>query len=395
MPSDMDSAEVAGRALASTASAPPSLDFAVLPPLETRTGPARDQIDTRLLIADIQSAGEYDAISYAWGSQDYKQEILCNGASLRITFNLYWALRRLRHPDRARILWADAICINQSDLSERSQQVAIMGTIYSGAGKVFASLGDGPAGEAAGVRGLVEEYGLIVGDQAPLNRSPDAALAGLQDDPRSGALVGLLDQDWFTRAGSARDRTCEGSWVLYGDEEVGYRQLMVVLRHLNHFFPHASSKLGIAPRAVHTDWLDWSEHWQRYARHPQYTFLDLLDHATLLSCTDPRDRIYAFLGHPLATLGGRERGIVPDYTKHPLDVYMDCTIYLLHQVGLRTFRPWSIPKVRYQTRSQAGLSAGISAGSSTTLMSIPRACIKHRGLVHFRCWPTWMAMSCT
>jgi hypothetical protein len=40
------------------------------------------------------------------------------------------ALRRLRHRSDPQVLWVDAICINQSDDAERSQQVKVMGAIY-------------------------------------------------------------------------------------------------------------------------------------------------------------------------------------------------------------------------------------------------------------------------
>jgi hypothetical protein len=47
-----------------------------------------------------------------------------------ITTNLALLLRHLRHPIVARILWIDAICINQTDNDERSWQVQLMASIY-------------------------------------------------------------------------------------------------------------------------------------------------------------------------------------------------------------------------------------------------------------------------
>jgi hypothetical protein len=51
--------------------------------------------------------------------------------TLGITQNLALALRHLRDSQRPRILWIDAICINQNDLPERSAEVRRMGDIYS------------------------------------------------------------------------------------------------------------------------------------------------------------------------------------------------------------------------------------------------------------------------
>lgn len=47
-----------------------------------------------------------------------------------VTRNLEQALRALRLPDRDRLLWVDALCINQNDDVERGRQVRIMGQIY-------------------------------------------------------------------------------------------------------------------------------------------------------------------------------------------------------------------------------------------------------------------------
>ncbi|KAF2105425.1 heterokaryon incompatibility protein-domain-containing protein [Lophiotrema nucula] len=55
--------------------------------------------------------------------------------------NLSRALRHLRLLDRPRVLWVDAICINQYSVAERSREVTRMGTIFRLAKKVIAWLG--------------------------------------------------------------------------------------------------------------------------------------------------------------------------------------------------------------------------------------------------------------
>jgi Heterokaryon incompatibility protein (HET) len=84
---------------------------------------------------------KYDALSYCWGGQKPTVEILCNGARLLITENAYSALCFLRHPNESRMLWIDAICINQSDAEEKSYQVSLMQDIYRGAQNVHVWLG--------------------------------------------------------------------------------------------------------------------------------------------------------------------------------------------------------------------------------------------------------------
>lgn len=63
-------------------------------------------------------------------------------ADMEVTVNLERALRHLRHPSIPRMLWIDALCIDQSNLEERSEQVDLMGLIYSKATEVRIWLGD-------------------------------------------------------------------------------------------------------------------------------------------------------------------------------------------------------------------------------------------------------------
>jgi hypothetical protein len=71
-----------------------------------------------------------------------KKTIALAGCYFEVTINLYGALRRLRATAETRIVWIDALCINQEDLDERSQQVNLMGAIYEGCQQVLIWLGD-------------------------------------------------------------------------------------------------------------------------------------------------------------------------------------------------------------------------------------------------------------
>ena len=53
-----------------------------------------------------------------------------------MTANLGLALRCLRL-DRARVLWIDALCINQNGDAKKSAQLSIMGQIYKSADNVL------------------------------------------------------------------------------------------------------------------------------------------------------------------------------------------------------------------------------------------------------------------
>ena len=84
----------------------------------------------------------YETLSYAWGDPILNNEIVANGRVIKITKHLHTALRHLRKGDEPRVIWADGICINQSDPDERSFQVRMMGDVYQKGTKLQIWLGE-------------------------------------------------------------------------------------------------------------------------------------------------------------------------------------------------------------------------------------------------------------
>lgn len=71
-----------------------------------------------------------DGLSYIWRNLIVTQTIVCNDVEARTTSDLYDALNPFRKEDQEVVLWADQLCINESDVQERSQQVRIIGYSY-------------------------------------------------------------------------------------------------------------------------------------------------------------------------------------------------------------------------------------------------------------------------
>ncbi|RDA93938.1 hypothetical protein CP533_5014 [Ophiocordyceps camponoti-saundersi (nom. inval.)] len=92
---------------------------------------------------DPETLIPYEALSYTWGSNDLTDRVMVDGQVLPVTANLYDAMQHLRQPEKDRILWIDAICIDQGDLRERGHQVAHMSRIYAQAERVVIWLGIG------------------------------------------------------------------------------------------------------------------------------------------------------------------------------------------------------------------------------------------------------------
>ncbi len=106
----------------------------------SRLPPSPRSFWATFILADLDKGPhhDYEALSYVWGNAVFP-ETLCLGekGTHAITTNLSRCLVALRKPDSVRVLWVDAVCINQQDVKEKSQQVALMGKIYRGAKTVL------------------------------------------------------------------------------------------------------------------------------------------------------------------------------------------------------------------------------------------------------------------
>lgn len=102
-----------------------------------------DHLTCSLQVAQLGSSKkevDYVALSYTWGKQPFHFQVTCNGQVLPVTRSCRDALEMLRKQGCLRV-WIDQICIDQSNLAEKAQQVALMGDIYRGARLVYAWLG--------------------------------------------------------------------------------------------------------------------------------------------------------------------------------------------------------------------------------------------------------------
>lgn len=104
-------------------------------------------IECHLEVLHLDRFPEYEALSYTWGASFegdalHDRSITLCGEHFTVTGNLYAALMRFRLQDAPRVLWVDAVCIDQSNVAERSAQVAIMSKIYAAASRVLIWLGE-------------------------------------------------------------------------------------------------------------------------------------------------------------------------------------------------------------------------------------------------------------
>jgi len=105
--------------------------------------PIRCRLNEISLDDKTETALPYEALSYVWGKPVGTRPIECAGGTLMVTPNCELALRHLRLARRERVLWIDAMCINQASAQEKSVQVPLMGDVYARATRVLVWLGPG------------------------------------------------------------------------------------------------------------------------------------------------------------------------------------------------------------------------------------------------------------
>ncbi|KAH8783432.1 heterokaryon incompatibility protein-domain-containing protein [Diaporthe sp. PMI_573] len=305
--------------------------------IELQPGCPLDRIEVRLSVIHIYDAPQFEALSYVWGNPHNTTKITCDGHDFDVTINLQRALLRARYIDRPRLLWADAVCINQHDLEERGTHVAYMGRIYEKSDVVLIHLAEDTQGNERAVKELVEQVGGLI---KRYDGDIDAMLVLDADDPfledkRWVFLASMLQCRWFTRAwvvqeiGLARDPR-----IWYGDVEFSYRDVTRLAGWQQRCAPQLMARAGLEFNTIHIEWLDWTKDPEALGKAPDRTFLELMNQASWLGCSDHRDHIYSLLGHPLARLPGSERLIVtPDYKKPVPDVYHELVMNLLQGPG--------------------------------------------------------------
>jgi hypothetical protein len=147
-------------------------------------------IQCQLFNYSLQESGKrthpYDALSYVWGGSYTPRSISIGKHDLLVTENLHEALSCLRHRSIERVIWVDAVCINQENEQEKEQQIQFMAKIYGQANRVVVWLG-----EAADNSDQVLEEIRVAGGNKATNSSNNKTI--------QPAVLALLQRPWFRR----------------------------------------------------------------------------------------------------------------------------------------------------------------------------------------------------
>ncbi len=104
-------------------------------------GEFESRIACKLSVVFLDHKPYYEALSYVCGDPPNPVSIEVDGEPLQVSQSCEVALQHLRDPVKERVLWIDAICINQNCLDEKHSQIPYVGAIHSGTAVCLAGMG--------------------------------------------------------------------------------------------------------------------------------------------------------------------------------------------------------------------------------------------------------------
>ena len=275
--------------------------------LELEPSEFSDPITCRLRIAELPNARSselpvaYEAVSYAWGPESPTFEIHVGAWPVLVRENLWEFLLQKRHVTEQATLWIDALCINQSNPSERAYQVQLMDHIYQGARHALVWLGPEDPNSVVAMK-MVEEISQESSSDVPICQSDFEALLAWSYRP------------YWTR-----------TWVV--QEFLLARDIQVVCGNARLDWSTILAFTRLTERrsleAFSTSLIDW----HRFRETPAYILIQqranqsslraplsrLLVQNRYTDCLEHRDKVYAMLG--LAAQTESDPEIRVSYTK--------------------------------------------------------------------------------
>ncbi|KAK8023288.1 hypothetical protein PG991_006527 [Apiospora marii] len=267
------------------------------------------------------------------GDATDKVQISVNDRPFSVTKNLEITLRHLRLENRNRVLWADALCINQSDVSEVSTHVQRMWAIYENASRVVVFLGPRAEGSDEAI-GLLSEL-----SEMHIGTEHHHLITAMLDDPRRAEswqrLLRLMQRPWWMRAWVIQEYAVARQVVFVcgtaelPNEDFGKALQVLIDYKFNGLLRPDHHRLirHIANTPINHMWSTR----QAYQTSEPGCRPDLAavvyrfrGHQAL----DPRDKIYS-----LYKLIEESPRLAPDYTRSVVDLYKDVAEVMMETSG--------------------------------------------------------------
>jgi hypothetical protein len=277
---------------------------------------------------------EYECSSYSWGGEDGNvtlSEPVYIGEHwdvLMQTKNCGSMLRFLRPWRGVRMVWVDAVCINQSNMEERGSQVAKMRQIYEGCSRVIVYLGE----DIVTTRARFPRSQPL---SAFCNADPSAPIfpSDHQLHHKPYTLQDLFSRRYFSRV-----------WVI--QELVASERVLIRVGNIDYYAD--SHVIDWMTRSHSFPWINTPAPWMKHLAHKVFPVSDLLSLLKMTmesSASDPRDRLFgvvSLLHNPIF-----RHDVAPDYTLS----FQHFNIGIFAHLLLREKRYWFLGKAGVGTNA--------------------------------------------
>ncbi|KAI8711986.1 hypothetical protein NCS52_01463700 [Fusarium sp. LHS14.1] len=323
-----------------------------------------EPITCELVHVRLDSKPKFWALSYVWGAPENPPPIEVNGCSFVVTRNLYHALHEYRRQfvgcdgdTNGSFIWIDAICIDQTNHSEKAIEVPRMSEIYGRCEHVLAWLGPMDDIDQDAIRELaqrLEQFGgradspsdgnFADGQIRAFRESVHTSTEAAEDIKRlRQALIDIGQRPWFRRVWILQEAVLSqkppillcGShvfgydiffrtWVRLLDPSTDGQLLITFLARSPVRFKAVE---GIYQKILSTRLHRKQDDRKEDERQCAFDILQLIGESTELKATVPHDYIYGLLG--LLDCNPLPEALFPDYTKTFEELYHRFTAFIL------------------------------------------------------------------
>ncbi|KAG5745299.1 hypothetical protein H9Q70_012013 [Fusarium xylarioides] len=324
-------------------------------------GAREDALECQLVNAELAWRTRFEALSYAWGDDTTKYLVKCSGQCICVWANLHDALLDLRHPTRKRVLWIDALCINQADNEEKSKQIRLMHEIYSQAQEVLIYLGKSDTSVHDAIRSIRWlDWKLMPLYARQFLSTSNIGMASffvdswtnmnpiIQEDFSWDPIINLLRRPWFRRTWVIQEAVIpQHAQVICGDQSISWATFLRVVDAIKHYQSSVKTIPGYhslydtissldlmrsARNKRHPDIYILGQRWYRplltgrpMDGQEDSSLLDLILMSRRYKCTYPHDKIFGMLG-----VTGEDTSselLKPDYNISPMDAYRNFVLW--------------------------------------------------------------------
>lgn len=229
----------------------------------------------------------FEALSYCWTSSGFPKTISVDDQEFKVTSDLHRALSCLRSSQSIRTVWIDAICINQSDLKEKSQQVQRMRDIYKTAERVIVWLSLPPSFESENIE---ETFAHVKRFASQSSLNSDSYDAIFHSKRWKACLSYLFKCGWWERVWIVQEvAVAQQVMVQCREHTIDWEDICKVIKNKK-----MQSYLRI-PDAVH-QFIDGLTYFQDTPYDPSYGLLSLTYKFRHRKATIAHDKVYALRG---------------------------------------------------------------------------------------------------